>query len=1190
MELLHLTLFVKHYSHLYRHLGSRLLFTFISLLVFTFSIHAQEICDNGIDDDGDGLIDLNDTIDCSCIGFGGVQNLTSLIPNSSFEDHSCCPHLHTQLHCADTWIQASDGTSDYFNTCGITQFNSGFLNIGPPAQPLPDGDGYIGFFDHTQGKEYVGACLPQPMLAGVEYELNFYLGYSQLSPPFPLVFYGNPNCNDLPFNTNCPLTSSNSWMILGTINIPSGTGWVNFTTTFTPPVDIYGFVLGPDCSNHPPGDFGYYYMDALSLNVHHEYSFVLNLNKTGTWCNNNIVLHSSNDTTPGLGSYQWYKDSIALVGEISDNLDVSANGYGAGDYNVRLSINGQCEVKTITIDSLSLPTANATFNNACAGNAINFIDQSSTSINSGSITNWNWDFGDSNSSTQQNPTHAYNQSGTYNLSLTIETDSGCADVYQTTVDIYPSPNADFSAQNVCVNDFMQLTDLSTVPQNSQISSWNWNFNSTQTSVDTNPSFFCGFSGNSSVELIVETTDGCADTNTQNILINERPIADFTFDTTCIGLPTLFYDNSTSLSGSISTYLWSFNPGNSNLVNPQHTYNTSGNYTAELIVISDAGCRNSISHLVPVNPKPVANFNYIQACFGDSTAFQNASATSGGSTLQFNWDFGDNYQSTLENPSHLYNTAGTHYVMLKVTSNEGCASDTTIQVSVFDTPIANFQVDNICLGDSIEIDELSTIGIGSIDSWHWDFGNGTTLNIQNPLPLSYSSANTYDVELIVASGNCTDTLTKQVEIYPTPQVEFSYENICLGEISHFIDQTNPNNSNLTNWNWNFGNGNVSSQQNPNYQYPHHGNYTVTLEAITSEGCTEKIDHNISIHPLPIVNFDFTEVCLNDTTQFDANVAVDGGTLSTIWWDFDNGSFSGLDKPSIVYTRDGTYNVTLTATTDSGCVNSLMQEVIVFPLPKANFSANVIAGCQPLEVVFNDLSSASNGNVIQWLWDFGDDHTSSLQYPSHIYQDSGIYTVTLTVHSDKGCAGDTSSINAIIVYPLPSGSITTNTTEVDIFYPIINFQGEASGEINTWAWELGDGTSSFEQNFEHEYLDTGYYFVELLVVNINGCIDTVTDTIRINDAFSFYIPNTFTPNSDGINDAFQGKGSGIAKYTLRIFNLWGEQIFFSTDPKAAWEGTTNNEGKVAPNGTYYYLIEIEDIFGKYHEYKGFITLVR
>jgi hypothetical protein len=113
------------------------------LLIINFNLYSQEICNNGIDDDLDGLIDLQDTTDCFCELSQPDSSISSLIPNPSFDQRSCCPSAASQLNCVNNWIQASGATSDYFNSCGLLAVGT----FPPPPTPLPNGTGYVGFFD-----------------------------------------------------------------------------------------------------------------------------------------------------------------------------------------------------------------------------------------------------------------------------------------------------------------------------------------------------------------------------------------------------------------------------------------------------------------------------------------------------------------------------------------------------------------------------------------------------------------------------------------------------------------------------------------------------------------------------------------------------------------------------------------------------------------------------------------------------------------------------------------------------------------------------------------------------------------------------------------------------------------------------------------------------------------------------------
>ncbi len=320
------------------------------LASISLQLSGQELCDNAIDDDGDGLIDFNDD-DCECTSTIAT-NPVSLIPNPSFEDFSCLPYTFSEMTCADTWIQASDATSDYFNTNGFT--GDPFI-IPTPPQPIPDGDGFVGFIEsfydgygYTNGYyEYIGACLTSPMLSGTDYTMQFdlgfgtfdyqqypYYGFSFISPPvFEICMFGTADCANLPFSPSPNIygcaTDDPNWIQLGCVTVAGEDEWVLTQLQFNPTVDIEAIVLGPGCEDgmEPPGGFQHYmFLDDLTLAESAAF--------TAPTITQNGNCETISLEVPGQTYFdaQWYLDDIALVGETNLSIDVSNSS--AGTYTV----------------------------------------------------------------------------------------------------------------------------------------------------------------------------------------------------------------------------------------------------------------------------------------------------------------------------------------------------------------------------------------------------------------------------------------------------------------------------------------------------------------------------------------------------------------------------------------------------------------------------------------------------------------------------------------------------------------------------------------------------------------------------------------------------------------------------------------------------------------------------------------
>ncbi len=352
------------------------------LLVTFFCLHSDlagiyqgqfppEICDNAIDDDADGLTDLQDP-DCEC----PVIEPISRIPNPSFEEMNCCPSNRSELHCADTWIQASAPTTDYLHTCGWMGWEQ-----FPPPLPFPDGNAVVGFRDgrffqdvsEPTWKEYAGACLLAPLEEGIPYRFEFHIGFTGdgSSPPLNVTFFGNTDCNNLPFGQGnaelgCPTKDTTNWIRLGAVSVSGSNNWVQKGINVTPDRDIYAIAIGPDCSEIMRPFSTYYFFDNLVLDEKEAFEF--RIQELTHPCSESFQLGVPN--VEG-ATYQWYKDGIALLGETNPKLTVQS---GEGDYQVRILAEENCMITRVY--AYRIPTFQTILNKVtCNGDAYEFGDR-----------------------------------------------------------------------------------------------------------------------------------------------------------------------------------------------------------------------------------------------------------------------------------------------------------------------------------------------------------------------------------------------------------------------------------------------------------------------------------------------------------------------------------------------------------------------------------------------------------------------------------------------------------------------------------------------------------------------------------------------------------------------------------------------------------------------------------------------
>jgi gliding motility-associated-like protein len=360
---------------MYRKLATLIVYIVLSLTAAT----AQEICNNGIDDDADGLVDLNDP-QCTCTG-SSTGTPASLIPNPSFETMLCCPFQVSQVDCADQWIQASDATSDYFNEC---DYIAGSL---PAAglTPFPDGDGAVGMIILSDYKEYVGSCLLAPMVSGTSYTLEMDIAFLEtdggleeclLTPtdflPFDLTIYGAPNCGNIPYpSMDCPTAP---FVPIGSISYDPLASWNTVSITFVPTFNVAEIVIGAPCTL-PPGFpslstyqcLPYLMCDNLIINTSSSFDpFTVEL--SGSLCNNNAVLSASPVLTGG--TWQWYEDGIALAGQTSSTLNLSALALGGGDYTATFTQTGGCVSASLEVADAEPFTITVNSETICTGSTV----------------------------------------------------------------------------------------------------------------------------------------------------------------------------------------------------------------------------------------------------------------------------------------------------------------------------------------------------------------------------------------------------------------------------------------------------------------------------------------------------------------------------------------------------------------------------------------------------------------------------------------------------------------------------------------------------------------------------------------------------------------------------------------------------------------------------------------------------
>ncbi|MFT3883977.1 MAG: PKD domain-containing protein [Flavobacteriales bacterium] len=771
---------------------------FIAAMLLASMVSAQEICDNGIDDDGNGLIDLNDTTGCPCTLAPPRPNM---LPNPSFEDHTCCPPRPLSgMDCVTGWTnQTTYGSASYFNACS-------HLPATIP-QPMPDGQGVAGFMPFTDMSNwnpnsyygFLSACLTIPMNAGQPYEMKFNVAATnakvfrlipmgtdppQLEFPCPmndlvpinLTLFGYASCPTLPYTnpqygqTLCPTYWG--WTELGHVTYNPVNAWQEVTFNFVAPFDVQAIMFGPPC----PIPQGYWahndcspfiYMDDMALKP-----LSLDIEHTGHPCTHDLQL-TAIPYDPANSRYQWYLDGVAIVGQTGEHLLASTLGLGQGIYTVRsIATNGDCLLASDTLlVKYPKPLLSATPQRGCAPLAVTLSNSTDPAL----TAHLAWDLGDGTTDTNAVVAHTYRTAGTYSVRLSVTSPEGCMkdSLFQDLITVHPRPVAAFSADTTsgCVGLVVQFSNATTSPDAFTSA---WDFGDGTSSTDQDPQHTYTVPGNYDVRLTVTSAFGCSDDTlrTQFIAILATPEPAFAAepDSGCIPLAVRF--NNQTPGQELQDPEWDLGNGQTSTDgSPSTTYTIPGHYTVTLTMRNALGCSATITRVdaVAAHPIPVVTFSVApdSGCAPLTVRFTNS--TDPGMIGSCHWDFGDGGSAPVCDTTHTYATAGDYNVTLVVTSPAGCAGDTTLFdiVHVDSSPMADFSYSPRPADINHPYVLFRDRSSNDVTSWLWDLpsANPNSANTTS-FRASYPdhAPGEYPVTLIVSNGyGCTDTTVQVVTI-------------------------------------------------------------------------------------------------------------------------------------------------------------------------------------------------------------------------------------------------------------------------------------------------------------------------------------------------------------------------------------------------------------------------------------------
>jgi PKD repeat protein len=766
-----------------------------------------------------------------------------------------------------------------------------------------------------------------------------------------------------------------------------------------------------------------------------------------------ITANPSGGTTPY--TYSWSP---------SGGTAATTTALAAGTYTVTLTDSKGCTTSvTASIFQPAAALAVSTTNT----NANCYGDNSTASANSSGGTSpysFSWSpTGGTAATTIAIP------AGTYTVN--VKDFNGCTKTATVTITQPPILAATNTITNVSCNGGNNGSASATVTGGKGSYTYSWNTSPVQTS-PTATGLIAG-----SYLLTVKDSNAC--TSFAKAYVTEPlPIL---ATVTANGPVTICQGNNVILTASAgASYSWS-----NGVTTNKIMVTSSGSYTVK---VSDAGgCSNTSQPLVvTVKPAPFSNFSFTNSPANSTVSFNIPAVAQ----IGYYWDFGDNSYATAASPTHTYSIAGGYMVSLKamdstLTYCQNAQNKFITAGTGGCTTAVDFSFTQDTTAKTVTFTDKT---LGNNLKWYWDFGNGESSSIQNPVGYKYLKGGAYTVCL-----TARDTLQKCQNIMCH---ELKANNVadCQTKFLFFTDgssnkvQFDGKSLNTANsYYWSFGNGEYSNQANPLYAYPVAGYYNVCLSTRDSIllGCQSKFcdfihagsgDCKAKFNALPVVAS--LSVNFNDASV---------GNATAWYWDLGDGHVSHLQNPTYKYASTGYYKVCLTVSRN-GCQDSYCNTIHVGNSDcKTSFSYFTDPVKQNAE--YKDLSLST---PTTWSWEFGDGATSTLQNPQHIFTNSGIYTSCLSTLNAAGCISH--FCEDILVGPM--GIDCQAAFETFAQNDTATFKNKSTGTANTWFWDFGDQSFSALQSPTHIYTSDGYYMVTLTMYNsAGGCFNTAYNWVTI-----------------------------------------------------------------------------------------------
>lgn len=1148
----------------------------------------------------DALVDLPTPSPDGGIFTMAGNSIGSINPSNLGSGNHVIDYFYTDSNVCSNQLEIhfviNDTTTTTFDLPSSLCINADALQFNSHASHVPG----IFIFDNGSGPDTLNVFNPEliPDYSGFATEINVQYIYQNTAgclsavqssftvQPAPTIAFtvGNSCLNDTLEITN---TSSVNGGALTNYNWEFD-GWGNASDPI--PIDIHYGDAGIftavltatsefGCTNSLSETFEVYPLPLLQADTY------------GPWCLNDGAIPLPTTSTLG-GEFIYNNSEITALNTYTLGVGQLLIEYHFTDSNTCYN---QIDIPFVISDTTSISFVNSLPSLCVNAGALNLLPFASHLPAAFSFS-YNLNDTDTVFSGQFDPLNAAGnpaQVEIYWVNYAHTNTSGCTSLITDNLILHPLPIVEFDIPDVCVFSELSISNITTLV-GSAIESFLWEFQENQTSQVFEPTGISyDLSGDYITSLTVTSEIGCSAIAIDTLTVFDLPELSYDpFGSFCQNEGVLPFPIVTPSGGTFS------NSGG--VLTSFDTYDFVGGPNLLIYAFTDANqCSNSIE--IPFTIRDTTDITFTgtfpERCINALPLDLSGYLSHQPAFTEVNYNANSWIESNEVNPSLIQNFTGNPYnvpVRYTYINDEGCTSRVYEFVKVHPLPVLDILVPDVCLNEPLEILNNSFVVGSEIESIGWSFSSGDDFTTYNVPGLWFDAPAEYAWEVTIESTiGCINSRDDAFQVHHVPESSFTSEGECDNEMIAFNANSTIGEGAISNYVWWMAGDEIDGEAAFAYQFFDWGAHEVGLSTISQYGCRDTILDVLFIHPAPISSISAEDHCFENSVQISTEIVIPNGSVTQVVWASTN-EFEYLNTMSFehIFGTPGTKNIIQFIESDAGCTTISQVSLEVFALPIPAYQSSDTAICQYGEIDIWDASlafSPQNIDIVIWSTSDGQGLLGAEGTVSAYQQ--GPISLEQTVITDFGCSATHYYDDFLVVWPNPEAHFGTNASQIQISNPVLTIKDESRGNIMSWLYDMGDSHTYSIAEPTHRYESTGNYEIWQQVTNEFGCIDSIRKIITVG-GFIVYIPNSFTPNGDGINDIFHPSviGAEIDQYVFRIYNRWGREVFFSSDAELGWNGASPGEDYYGENSIYNYHLLIKGKNTEIEEFKGSITLIR